>query len=98
MAKHAKMIAKCVKQKVYSEVFCITFFVFRTPFFTFHILRHFVAGLALARKVKVLRGLFFRGISKAQNSHETRKVYSECFVFHGVFRENIRKIPAKCEI
>ncbi len=26
------------------------------------------------------------------------KVYSECFVFCGVFRENTREIPAKCEI
>ncbi len=25
-------------------------------------------------------------------------VYSECFVFHGVLRENIREIHAKCEI
>ncbi len=26
------------------------------------------------------------------------KVYSECFVFCGVFRKNIPEIPAKCEI
>ncbi len=25
------------------------------------------------------------------------KVYSECFVFSGVFRKNIREIPAKYE-
>ncbi len=27
-----------------------------------------------------------------------RKVYSKCFVFHGVFCKNIHEIPAKCEI
>ncbi len=27
-----------------------------------------------------------------------RKVYNECFVFHGVFCKNIREIPAKYEI
>ncbi len=27
-----------------------------------------------------------------------RKVYSECFVFCGVFHKNIHEIPAKCEI
>ncbi len=43
-------------------------------------------------------GLFFRGINKTWNSHEIRKVYSECFVFRGVFRKNICEIPAKCEI
>ncbi len=26
------------------------------------------------------------------------KVYSACFAFCGVFSENIREIPAKCEI
>ncbi len=31
------------------------------------------------------------------NSPEIRKVYSECFVFCGVFHENICKIHAKCE-
>ncbi len=27
-----------------------------------------------------------------------RKLYSECFAFLGVFQENIREIPGKCEI
>ncbi len=39
----------------------------------------------------------FRNINKTQNLHEIRKVYSECFVFQGVFREKIRKISAKYE-
>ncbi len=27
-----------------------------------------------------------------------RKMYNKCFVFCGVFHENIHEIPAKCEI
>ncbi len=33
-----------------------------------------------------------------RNLNEIRKLYSRCFVFYNVFRENIRKIHAKCEI
>ncbi len=50
------------------------------------------------RKVKGFRGLFFHSINKTWNSHEIWKVYSKCFVFCDVFRENIRKIPAKYKI
>ncbi len=39
IAKYEKMGAKCKKQKVYSGVFCATFFALRTPFFAFRILR-----------------------------------------------------------
>ncbi len=130
-AKYAKMGAKCEKQKVYSEVFCVTFFAFRAPFFTFRIsrqgrqlrknskasysliakytimgakyetwkvhsnrrtshhflcvlcfffgfLRHFTPGLAFMQKVE--------GFTR--NSHEMRKVYSECFIFRDVFCKN----------
>ncbi len=36
--------------------------------------------------------------SETQNLNEIRKVYSECFVFYGVYRKNTCEIPAKCEI
>ncbi len=94
IAKYAKMDAECEKWKVYSGVFRITFFAFHAPFFAFRISQHFALGLAFARKLKGFRGLFFRGINKTWNSPEMRKVYRQCFVFRGVFRE----IPAKCEI
>ncbi len=48
---------------------------------------HFAPGSAFARKVKGFCGLFFRGINKTQKLHGIRKVYSECFIFHGVFHE-----------
>ncbi len=59
---------------------------------------HFAPGSALARKLNRILWFIFCDINKTQNSHELRKLYSECFVFRVVFRENIRKIPAKCEI
>ncbi len=96
IAKYLKMIMKCEKRKVYSGVFSVTFFAFRAPFFAFCISKHFAPGLAW--KLKGLCGLFFRGFNKTQNLHEMRKVYSECFVFCGVFHKNNRKIPVKCEI
>ncbi len=81
------MGAKYEKRKVYNGVFHTTFFTFRTPFFIFRISQHFVSGSAFMRKLKVFRGLFFRGINKTRNSHEMRKMYSKCFIFCGVFRE-----------
>ncbi len=56
---------------------------------------HFASGSAFARKLKRFYGLFFCDINKTQNLHEMRKVYSECFVFCGVFCKNICEIPAK---
>ncbi len=53
---------------------------------------HFALGLAFTRKVKGFRDLFFCGINKTQNLRKMRKVYCECFVFHGVFREKTRKM------
>ncbi len=47
------------------------------------------------RKVKGVHGLFFHGINKARNSHEMRKVYNECFLFHVCFAKNTRKMR-KC--
>ncbi len=58
----------------------------------------FLPGSALTRKVKRFHSLFFRGINKTRNLHEIQKVYSERFIFCGVFRENTPKIPMKCEI
>ncbi len=92
------MGVKYEKQKLYSGVCRVTFFVFRAPFYTFCILQHFAPGSAFVWKLKGFRGLFFCGINKTRNSPEMRKVYSECFIFCGVFCENIREIPAKCEI
>ncbi len=69
------------KQKIYSRVFRITFFVL-CPFLRFS---HFVTGLAFAWKVKGFRCSSFRCIKKTRILHEIRKVHSECFVFCGVF-------------
>ncbi len=88
------MIAKCEKQKYTAGYFASRFSRFAS---VFHFL-HFAPGLAIARKVIGFRSLFFRGINKTQNSHEIRKVYSECCIFCGIFCENIREIPVKCEI
>ncbi len=60
----------------YSSIHLL-FFAFRAHFHVFCDKR--IAGLKVA--------LFFYGINKTQNLHEMRKVYSECFVFHGVFCE-----------
>ncbi len=85
IAKHAQTISKCEKQKVYSEVFHVIFFMSRVPFFTFRIL---CQGRYLCKKLKDFVIYFFAALLK----HEIRKVCSECFVFHGVFCENIREI------
>ncbi len=82
-------------EKCTAGYFAWLFSRFTPPFF--RILQHFAPGLAFTQKVKEFRGLFFRGINITQNSHEIRKVYSECFVFRVVFRENICEIPAKYE-
>ncbi len=82
------MGAKCEKWKVYSGVFSATFCA---SFLAFRILQHFAPGLAFTQKVKGFRGLFFRGINKTRNWHEVRKVYGECFIFCGVFREKRSK-------
>ncbi len=83
------LIAKYEKWKLYTQVFCASFFAFR-------ISQHFTPGLAFAQKLEGFRGLFFRAINKTRNSHEMQKVYSECFVFCGVFREKYSQ-NAKCE-
>ncbi len=58
LRNNMKMITKCKKWKVYSELFCVTFFAFYATFFAFHILQHFAPGSAFVRKVKGFRGLF----------------------------------------
>ncbi len=62
MAKYAKKITKCKKQKVCSGVFYVTFLRSAPRFF--HFSQHFAPGLTFVRKVKGFRGLFFRGINK----------------------------------
>ncbi len=53
--------------------------------------QYFAPRSAFVRKVKGFRGLlFFLCINRMRNLHGIRKVYSKCFVFHGVFCENIR--------
>ncbi len=51
------MFAKCEKRKVYSGVFCVTFFAFCGPFFHF---LNFAPESAFAQKVKGFRSLIFR--------------------------------------
>ncbi len=58
------------KQKIYSGVFRVTFFVFHTLFFAFCISQHFVPELAFTREVKGFRSLFFSCIIKTRNLHE----------------------------
>ncbi len=81
IAKYAKMGVKCEKWKVYGGVFRATFLHF-APLFSL-----FVPGSAFVRKLRRFHGLFFHSIKEAWNSHEMRRVHSECFVFCGVFRE-----------
>ncbi len=76
-----KWVRNAKKRKVYSRVLCATLFVFHDLFLVFCISQHFAPGSAFAWKLKGFCGLFFRGIN------EMRKVYSECFIFHSVFRE-----------
>ncbi len=94
ITKYVKTIAKCEKWKCIAGYFVS---LFSHPFFHFSHFTAFALGPAFMWKVKDFI-LFFRGINKTRNSHEIRKVYSECFVFCGVFRENIREILVKCEI
>ncbi len=63
---------------------------FVLPFFTFRTLQHFTPGSAFAQNIKGFCGLLFCGINKTRNSHEIRKVYSECFVFRD--SQNTREI------
>ncbi len=74
------------------------FHILRPLFFRLLHFTTFRARVDICRKVKRFCVLFFHGINETRNSHEIRKVYSECFVFRGVYRENIRKILVKCEI
>ncbi len=58
----------------------------------------FCAWVSIPAKSQRILWFIFCGINKTRNLHEIRKVYNECFVFRGVFCENIGKIPAKYEI
>ncbi len=80
------MSVKCEKRKVYSGVFCITFFAFR-------ISQHFTPGSAFARKLKGLRGLFFRSINKTRNSHEMRKYIVSVSYFVVYYAKTFAKYP-----
>ncbi len=96
IVKYAKTIVKHEKEKLYSGVFCVTSFA--SLFLLFAFCSILYQGWHSCEKYKGFCGLFFRGINKTRNSHEIRKVYSECFIFCGVFCEkNISEIPAKCE-
>ncbi len=82
IAKYAKTFMKCEKQKVFSEVFHVTFFAFCASFL------HIAPRLAFVRKEK--------GFLKQNTKFEwNAKVYSECLVFYNVYPKNTRKIPAK---
>ncbi len=79
-------------EKCITGYFAPLFSRFAALFLAFCISQHFAPGSAFMQKVKGFFGLFFRGINKTRNLHEMRKVYGECFVFHGVFHENIREM------
>ncbi len=55
---HAKMIAKCEKQKVYSGVFRITFFV-SCPFFRFLNFVAFCTRISICAKIQRISGFIF---------------------------------------
>ncbi len=82
-----KMIAK--NKKGIATYFASLFSRFALLFSFFHF---------AAFRPRVGIRLFFRRINETRHSHKTQNVYSECFIFHGVFCENISKIPPKCEI
>ncbi len=91
IAKYAKMGANAKKEKCIARYFAPLFRISH-PFFRF---LYFAPGSAFTRKVKEFCGLFFRGINKTRNSHKMRNVYSECFIFCGVFCEKHKKCE-KC--
>ncbi len=75
IAKYAKTIAKCEKQKVYSGVFCVTFFVFHVPFLAFCISQHFACqGRHLRKKSKDFVVYFFATLIK----HKICMKYEKC--------------------
>ncbi len=92
IAQYAKMGAKCEKRKVYRgcSAFHTLFFRVLRPFFCFFAFRTRVDIHAKSQRISWF--IFFRGINKIQNSYEMLKVYSECFVFCGVFRKNTLKM------
>ncbi len=95
ITKYAKTIAKSEKQKVYSGVFHVTFFTFCASFFAFHSISR--QGQHSRRKSKDFVVYFFPALIK----HKLRMKYKKCIVnvsYFVVFFENIREIPAKCEI
>ncbi len=59
-----------------------------SPFFRFS---HFARGSAFTRKVKGFVVYFFAALIKHEIRIKCEKCI-ECFVFHGMFHENIRKI------
>ncbi len=94
--KYAKRSQNVKNEKCIARYFVSLFSRFAPLFFACYISQHFVIGSAFTQKVKEFLGLFFRGINKTRNSHEIKKCIV-CFVLHGVFCENICKIPVKYE-
>ncbi len=76
IAKYVKIIRKCKKRKVYSEVFRVTFFVFRDPFslFTFHSILH--QGRHSREKSKDFVVYFFAASIK----HKIHTKYEKCML------------------
>ncbi len=58
--------------------------LFLSYFFAFRISQHFAPGSAFVRKVEGFSRFIF-----SRHLRKIRKVYCECFVIRGVFRENI---------
>ncbi len=80
---------KCKKLKVYSRVFHVTFFTFRTPFFTFRILRY---GQHSRKKSKDFVVYFFAALIK----HEIHMKCEKCTVSTSYFMVCFAKTLAKC--
>ncbi len=82
------MGAKCEKQKVYSGVFRVPFLTFCDPFFAFAFQSISRQSRLSFEKSKDFVVYFFVTLTK----HEMRIMYSECFIFRGVFCKNTRKM------
>ncbi len=87
------MGTKCKKQKVYSKVFCATFFAFHIPFFAFCISQHFAPGSAFTWKVKGFHGLLFAALIKLETHMKCEKYIGSVSYFVVWFTKTFVKYP-----
>ncbi len=98
LSRNSMKCSHVENEKCIMVYFASLFSHFASYFFVCCILHHFGQWVAVLRNVgEGFYSLFFRGIKKPRKLNEIQKVYSECSIFCGVFCENTREIPAKCD-